>query len=75
MWDADRDGFGFFDYVNIAGNTTVYWFGTYTATARALAEELIGQLEPAARQGRSHAPRRTRADLVQDEDLAHQPGC
>jgi hypothetical protein len=33
VWDADRDGFGFFDYVNIAGNTTVYWFGTYTAVA------------------------------------------
>jgi len=33
VWDADRDGFGFFDYVNVAANTTLYWFGTYTAVA------------------------------------------
>jgi len=33
LWDADRDGFGFFDYVSVASNTTIYWFGTYTAVA------------------------------------------
>jgi len=33
LWDADRDGFGFFDYVNVAANSTLYWFGTYTAVA------------------------------------------
>jgi len=33
LWDADRDGFGFFDYVNVASNSTLYWFGTYTAVA------------------------------------------
>ena len=33
LWDADRDGFGYFDYVNVAANTTLYWFGTYQAVA------------------------------------------
>ena len=33
LWDADRDGFGFFDYVNVSANSTLYWFGTYTAIA------------------------------------------
>lgn len=33
LWDADRDGFGFFSYQNVAANTTIYWFGTYTAVA------------------------------------------
>ncbi len=33
LWDADRDGFGFFSYQNVSSNTTIYWFGTYTAVA------------------------------------------
>lgn len=33
LWDADRDGFGFFSYQNVAAATTIYWFGTYTAVA------------------------------------------
>jgi len=33
LFDADRDGFGFYSYQNVAGNTTIYWFGTYTAVA------------------------------------------
>ncbi len=30
---ADRDGFGFFSYQTMAGSSTVWWFGTYTAIA------------------------------------------
>ena len=30
---ADRDGFGFFSYQTMAGTSTVWWFGTYTAIA------------------------------------------
>ncbi len=33
LWDADRDGFGFFSYQNVSSNTTIWWFGTYTAVA------------------------------------------
>jgi hypothetical protein len=30
---ADRDGFGFFSYQTMAGTSTVWWFGMYTAIA------------------------------------------
>jgi hypothetical protein len=30
---ADRDGFGVFSYQTMAGTSTVWWFGTYTAIA------------------------------------------
>jgi hypothetical protein len=30
---ADRDGFGVFSYQTMAGLSTVWWFGTYTAIA------------------------------------------
>lgn len=30
---ADRDGFGVFSYQAMAGTSTVWWFGTYTAIA------------------------------------------
>lgn len=33
LWDADRDGFVFFSYQNVSSNTTIWWFGTYTAVA------------------------------------------
>jgi hypothetical protein len=33
LYDADRDGFGFYSYQNVASNSTIYWFGTYTAVA------------------------------------------
>jgi len=33
LFDADRDGFGFYSYQNVAANSTIYWFGTYTAVA------------------------------------------
>lgn len=33
LFDADRDGFGFYSYQNVASNSTIYWFGTYTAVA------------------------------------------
>ena len=30
---ADRDGFGYYDYQTVSGNTTIWWFGKYTAVA------------------------------------------
>ena len=33
LWDTDRDGFGFFSYQNVPSNSSVYWFGSYTAVA------------------------------------------
>lgn len=29
----DRDGFGYYDYQTVSGNTTIWWFGKYTAVA------------------------------------------
>lgn len=29
----DRDGFGYYDYQTVSGNTTFWWFGKYTAVA------------------------------------------
>jgi hypothetical protein len=29
----DRDGFGYFDYQTVSSNTTIWWFGKYTAVA------------------------------------------
>lgn len=29
----DRAGFGYFDYQTVSSNTTIWWFGKYTAVA------------------------------------------
>lgn len=33
LFTTDRDGFGYFDYQTVSSNTTIWWFGTYTAVA------------------------------------------